>query len=396
MSIDASAAETYTKWSVQETLSFYGSDIPFNYTINGTTQSGIFHALPYNSNVNRITGLNIEQNTVINGASGSVYDIIMYCTNDFIATPSDSIDIDIPIDLYYTGGFRSFVGCMVGFNNVTSSDNLITNYPDNVFGLQRAPSANFSADSSLTNYYNLGTLSFASNASASNGYGNIPCRLLTFDDTDGAVASIRFQGARTFGADYYLYLIVATPYTYGSVSHDSPTTTIPPVTTAPSGTGDINVNVDVDLTETNSILTTIANGISGFFQVIIDALSDLFLPDEDYVKNWADGVKELLESHFLGTGVNVDPLIDAFEDLATYGATTSIRFPGIDLNIANTNFSVPARSVDLRPMEDSGIYNYIEIAINIAATLSVFNLVQRKIKAVLVGERVVEVEGDDD
>lgn len=257
-SLDVSA-ETYTKWTVQETVNFYGSDIPFNYTIGGTTQSGTFHALPYNSRTNKITGLNIEQNAVINGASGSAYDIIMYCTNDFIATPSDSIDIDIPIDLYYTGGFRSFVGCMVGFNNVTSSDNLISNHPDNVFGLQRALSANSSADSSLANYYNLGTFQFAKDAITDTPYSNTPCRLLTFDDVDGAVASIRFQGARTFGADYYLYLIVATPYSYGDVSHDSPITTtatdaaeLPPIT----------VNVDVDLGPVVSGLDGIAGQVA--------------------------------------------------------------------------------------------------------------------------------------
>lgn len=394
MSIDVSAAVTFTKWSVQETLAFYGSDIPFNYTINGTTQSGTFHALPYNSNVNRITGLNIEQNTVINGASGSAYDIIMYCTNDFIATPSDSIDIDIPIDLYYTGGFRSFVGCMVGFNNVTSSDNLITNHPDNVFGLQRAPSANSSADSSLANYYNLGTLSFSSNASSSNGYGDIPCRLLTFDDTDGAVASIRFQGARTFGADYYLYLIVATPYSYGDVSHDSPVTTAP-VTTAPSGTGDINVNVDVDLTETNGLLGSILDALSSLGSSIVNGIKNIFLPDQEDIVNWKQTIVNILNETFGGIPELEEQLKNAISSIFSATARETVRFEGIKIPAAAGEpeaVIVPAQDVSLKPSGFGDLFSWAETFINIVATIAVANTCFNQIKRIVVGEVVVDAD----
>lgn len=392
MSIDVSAAEIYTKWTVQETSAFFGTSIPCNYEIGGVTVSGSFeYAGTYGNDW--ISACNIESNSVLSTAAASSYDVLAYRLTNYTYAGSNVGHVSIPVDIYVTGGFRTFWGICSsletsGSPNPVFSLNSIADYPDNFIsgGSAALPSA------SSPQYYNASTIRFAYQGQS---YYACTMRALTYDETDGTISQLNFDGSRFFGTGE-LWLFIATPYSYGDVSHDSPTTTAPPVTTAPSGTGDINVNVDVDLTETNSILTTIANGISGFFQVIVDALSDLFLPDEDYVKNWADDVKDLLESHFLGTGVNVDPLIDAFEDLATYGATTSIRFPGIDLNIANTNFSIPAKSVDLRPMEDSGIYGYIEIAINIAATLSVFNLVQRKIKAILVGERVVEVEGDDD
>lgn len=395
MSIDVSAVETYTKWSVQETLAFYGSDIPFNYSINGVTHSSTFHALPYNSITNKITGLNIEQNSVINGASGSMYDIIMYCTNDFIATPSDSIDIDIPIDLYYTGGFRSFVGCMVGFNNVTSSDNLITNHPDNVFGLQRALSANSSADSSLSNYYNLGTFQFAKTATTDTPYSNTPCRLLTFDDVDGAVASIRFQGARTFGADYYLYLIVATPFSYGDVSHDSPITTGPPVTTAPSGTGDINVNVDVDLTETNGLLGSILDALSSLGSSIVNGIKNIFLPDQEDIVNWKQTIVNILNETFGGIPELEEQLKNAISSIFSATARETVRFEGIKVPAAAGEpeaVIVPAQDVPLKPSGFGDLFSWAETFINIVATIAVANTCFNQIKRIVVGEVVVDAD----
>lgn len=379
-----------SKMSIADTRAFFGDSFPAKIRWTGaSTWRDTTFIFDYSASAPSIQNMNLAQNFFADSAAEFAdYDILVYhCA----ALDADAHDLLIDLPMYfpdYAVGAFAVSNRLNGWSwsGISDSVNSISSYPDNWY-------TDFDAVSAREPSTAYGAFSYHPPG------GTLFWRLFPYQcDSDGTFfSSLSVQSVQAFYDDgYKLQLMIFCPHIGSTPQHSEPVVTTVPVTTAPSGTGDINVNVDVDLTETNSILTTIANGISGFFQVIIDALSDLFLPDEDYVKNWANDVKDLLESHFFGTGVNVDPLIDAFEDLATYGATTSIRFPGIDLDIANTNFSISAKSVDLRPMEDSGIYGYIEIAINIAATLSVFNLVQRKIKAILVGERVVEVEGDDD
>lgn len=393
MSIDASAVDEplqISKMSIADTRAFFGDSFPAKIRSTGASVwSNTTFMYEYSVSALSVSGFNLAPNFFSDSqAEFADYDVIVY---ECDAADSDYNDLRIDLPIYFPdyaiGAFAVFNRLdSWSWSGITQSGNVIASYPDNYY-------TDFDAIAAREPSTVYGAFDY----SPSGGVGF--WRLFPYQcDSDGTFfQTLSVQSVRAYySGGWKLELMIFCPHIGSTPQHSEPVVTTALVTTAPFGTGDINVNVDVDLTETNSILTTIANGISGFFQVIIDAFSDLFLPDEDYVKNWADDVKDLLESHFLCTGVNADALIDAFEDLATYGATTSVRFPGMSLNIAGTTFSIPAKSVDLRPMEDSGIYGYIEIAINIAATLSVFNLVQRKIKAVLVGERVVEVEEDDD
>ena len=91
-------------------------------------------------------------------------------------------------------------------------------------------------------------------------YTNIPFRVLTFDSVDGAIASARFQGVSSLGADYRLYLFVFFPSSYGNVSHDSSIVTT--VTQDAGNLPPITVNVDVDLGPVVSGLDGIAGQVA--------------------------------------------------------------------------------------------------------------------------------------
>ena len=181
----------------------------------------------------------------------------VYSTDSLNISPSSLVSINIPLDIYFTGGFRGALGTCVNFGSVTDSKNIIASYPDNVFGLYRALSANTAADSSLSNFYNYGTIAFRSNTGT---YTNIPFRVLTFDSVDGAIASARFQGVSSLGADYRLYLFVFFPSSYGNVSHDSSIVTT--VTQDAGNLPPITVNVDVDLGPVVSGLDGIAGQVA--------------------------------------------------------------------------------------------------------------------------------------
>lgn len=332
--VKASAVESYTQWTLQETSDFFGESIPFQYTVNGVTSSSEF--LLSSSSLS-FQGLNIADNSVISASSFNSYDYLVY-TSPALGYYSNA-DISIPIDLYYSGGFRMFVASITSFSSVESSSNLISSYPDNTFGLQRAPSANASASANLSNYYNLGSLRLDNRG--------FSFRALTYDDIDNAAAFISFSGITSNAYDRCFYLIVATPYSYGDVSHNSPTTTAPPVTTtAPSGSGDINVNVD--MTETNGLLDRILAAIQGIAQSILDGIKGLFIPDDDFMDGFKDNMSDLLENHLGGLYEAEQIMTDAFGRFPEVAAKSEIYIPPVNLTLADTTMKLGDWHVPLK------------------------------------------------
>lgn len=253
-SLDVSA-ETYTKWTVSETSSFYGTSIPCTYEVGGVSFSGSFeYAGTYGNDW--ISACNIETNTVLSTAAASSYDVLAYRLTNLTHAGSNVRNISIPVDIYVTGGFRTFWGICSsletsGSPNPVFSLNSISDYPNNFVsgGSSALPSA------SSPQYYNASTIRFAYQGQS---YYACTMRALTYDETDGTISQLNFDGSRFFGTGQ-LWLFVATPYSYGDVSHDSPTTTtvtnaaeLPPIT----------VNVDVDLGPVVSGLDGIAGQVA--------------------------------------------------------------------------------------------------------------------------------------
>lgn len=286
--VDASAAETYTKWSVSETSAFFGTSIPCNYEIGGVTVSGSFeYAGTYGNDW--ISACNIDSNTVLSTAGTSAYDVLAYRLTNLQYAGSNVGHVSIPVDIYVSGGFRTFWGICSslessGSPNPVFSLNSIADYPDNFVsgGSAALPSA------SSPQYYNASTIRFAYR---SNSYYACTMRALTYDQIDGTISQLNFDGSRFFGTGD-LWLFIATPYSYGDVSHDSPTTTAPPVTTAPSSGGQTIINNNVDLTETHSILGNIANFIQGIPQAILNGIRNIFVPSEGFMDEQLEEVKD--------------------------------------------------------------------------------------------------------
>lgn len=343
--VDASAVESYTQWSVSDTASFYG-DLPFTYEIAGTTFSSTFSYIggsAYGHNL--ISAVNIESNSILSTSNSELYDVLVYVA-DVRYTDGVIRNISIPVDIYLSGGFRTFFGIPSSLEyspnspNPNFAGNAIADYPNNLIsgGGAALPSASSPA------YYNASSIRFPNSSSGGSFYG-VTMRVLTYDAVDGTIAQLNFDGAKCISDK--LYLFVATPYSYGDISHDSPTTTAPPVTTTtPSGSGDINVNVD--MTETNGLLDRILAAIQGIAESILDGIKGLFIPDDDFMDGFKDDMSDLLEDHLGGLYEAEQIMVDAFGRFPEVAAKSEIYIPPATLNLAGTPFTVGDWHVPLK------------------------------------------------
>lgn len=343
--VDVSAAEVYTQWSVSDTAAFYG-DLPFTYEIAGTTFSSTFSYIggsAYGHDL--ISAVNIQSNSVLSTANAELYDVLVYRAQ--VRYTEQAIrNIAIPVDIFVTGGFRTFFGIpstltySANSPNPNFTENTIADYPNNFIsgGSAALPSA------SSPTYYNASSIRFPNNTGSSSYYG-VTMRALTYDAVDGTISQLNFDGAYCIVDN--LYLFVATPYSYGDISHDSPTTTAPPVTTTfPSGSGDINVNID--MTETNGLLDRILAAIQGIAQSILDGIKGLFIPDDDFMDGFKNDMSDLLEDHLGGLYEAEQIMVDAFGRFPEVAAKSEIYIPPATLNLAGTSYTVGNWHVPLK------------------------------------------------
>ena len=395
VSINASASEEIISSSPADIRAFYGDSISFSYFFNGVEYTDSFSYLKTkNGGTNvRFEVVDIENNNVANnGYTFGSYDYIVYRCQTGRAS---AYLTDVSVSGIYTnysgyvrGGFAMSVWPS-SYSLPNNSYNTIVSYPDNYVGINQAQSA--SSNSNLYNWAWMPSDTYASNGVA----GYLACRWnLFFSQSGFTVDEITFSGIQTTNIGD-LFFVIMCPVYGGDMSNSDPLQT---TTTTDSGSGsvttvsggDINVNVDVDMDETNSILEDILEGISSFVTDIIEGVVYIFKPvDDDYIDNWLVDMGDVISEAF-SDKVDIDILRDMLIDLGSYGATTSIQFPSFSIG----DYTFPARAVALRPAGFDLLFNLVETAINLVCTIWVFNMVLMRIKAVFVGESVVEVEGD--
>lgn len=150
---------------------------------------------------------------------------------------------------------------------------------------------------------------------------------------------------------------------------------------------------NTDLTETNGLLDSILDALGGIADDIVSGVVGLFVPEEGSVEAFENALADLLLDTF--GGIESDMLDTVIQDLLTHGATESITWPAI--SVPGTNFSMPAYNVPLKPasVQNRAMYEGLALLVDLICTCWVLNLVMHNIKVFLVGEKVVEVESDD-
>lgn len=384
MSIKASADNIVTQMSISDTRALFGD------TISGTVKSSSGSAwtqctFSYVGSVSSVSvsGMNLAVNDFANNVSQFPdYAALIYsCPVSNVSSYYDFI-LDIPVYFPdYALGAIGISNMLDGheWSGITQFGNVASSYPDNYYSgfdavLAREPSSVYGV------YY----------------YDNTFYRLFPYlvDSNGEYLSSLHVQSVRSYAVNYQpaVLMMIFCPNVGSQPSNTEPVQTTTTETSSGGAitSGDINVDVNIDLDETNSILEDILQGITDFVTDIVEGIVYIFKPtDDDYIENWLDDMADIISEAF-SDKVDIDILRDMLLDLGSYGATSSIQFPSFSIG----DYTFPARAVALRPAGFDTLFNFAETAVNLVCTIWVFNMVLMRIKAVFVGESVVEVEGD--
>lgn len=162
-------------------------------------------------------------------------------------------------------------------------------------------------------------------------------------------------------------------------------------TVAPSTGTDINVNVDVDLHETNGLLSGIIDAVDG----LIDGLIGLFVPSEEDLEDWCDDMDDLLHDHLGGMYEAVELIDDTYDGYGSVTAVNSFHVDACNIPLAGStltlgNWDVPLKTEALPP----AFYDALAYIIDFLAVAAFVNMLRRKLEIILNPDsEVVETDG---
>lgn len=172
--------------------------------------------------------------------------------------------------------------------------------------------------------------------------------------------------------DGYYYLAFGCPYI--SVQGDIDTVTGSTGTTSSTDSSG-NINVTVDMDETNGILRGIPAAIAG-----------LFVPSDDALEDFHDRMQQLLDDHLGGLYQAVDALFDFGDNFTAVTASQSITVPTISLPLAGATFTIGGQSMPLKHSEFQMVYDALAWIIDFIATAAFLNMCKKKLEVFLVPE----------
>ena len=230
----------------------------------------------------------------------------------------------------------------------------------------------------------------------------VPFDFSSVSTTSGYSFRATFSGNYGMGDNSNRYaLCIGLPYI--STDATGAAGTLPPE----SSGGDTNITVNVDMSETNEkidetngLLDSILSWIGNFFVNLGNTVRGWFVPSQDFISNWVHRLIEIIEDKFAPWPVADQTIKDIVQRLLTAlgeGGVQSVDFPTITIPGVPDGPFIEGRSVPLKG--DNGAWaDLIEVFasfVDVVCTIWVLNMVCHRVKAVLVGEAVVEVEGSD-
>lgn len=176
------------------------------------------------------------------------------------------------------------------------------------------------------------TLYFGNNATF------VPCDFSSQSVTSGYSVRACFYGNSGINSNIY-YLYIGVPYVDADASGINGTTTA--ATTSSGGVStEINVNVDVDMEETNGILSGIKQSIDNLVDAIINGLKSLFIPSDDFMDDFQFDMEDLLQDHLGGLYEAEELIVDSFEDLPDVVAKSEIYIPAVNLPLGGETLTL--------------------------------------------------------
>lgn len=179
------------------------------------------------------------------------------------------------------------------------------------------------------------------------------------------------------------YFYVMCPYVSGAAFGQSGTfaSSSAPVTGTTPVYGSVVIpDINIDMDETNSILSDILQGIGNIGSVIVS----IFSPSEQQVIDFHDNLIDLLEDTFGGQAETADALDDVKAAISDSEPVDTLYFPAISV----MGFTIPEQSVNLVPLPE--LLPYIKLGFDFLATILFINVIRLKIDEIIHGKIVVE------
>lgn len=355
----------------QETLQFIGNQIPVTY----------FDGSDYQETY-------ATYNTAITGNNGSA---------EYSTSP-----VGYVVDLQSPRVWLEYTIPAVAANNNSSYTTFHlqptysifdTTYVYTAFAMTYGSNAPSSAvyNAPRSDWYIGGTIHHYENTATYSGNSENYARVKVNGSINAVYVPISFSSQSTFSAyavDCSFYgtggsgtrsFYVMCPYISYSASGASGTfDTSVSQTGGTTGSGDINVNVD--MTETNGLLGRIEIILSG----IVDGIKGLFVPDDDFISDWVVDMKVLLEDHLGGLYQAVTLSVNFWNQFQEVTVKQSIDIPACSVPLAGSTFTLGPYSV---PLKVSGLpsvlYDGIAYIIDFLAVMAFIKMCRNKLEIFL-------------
>lgn len=322
--IEASASSTITKMSIADTRSFFGDSISANVRVSGASawQTTIFY---FDSSYTSFSpsGMNLASNFFADSyAEFEDYDILIYTAT---VPTLEYIDLQIDLPIYFPD---YAIGAFAVFNRpdswsmsgITQSGNMISNSPDNYYSdfdaiIAREPSTAWGL--------------FSSSLSNGNGYWRLYPYVTDSDGTFFNTLSVQSVRCCSSGSSYISSLMIFCPHVGSEPSHSEPVVTT--TTDSSSSGGSTIINNNVDMSQTNGLLSNIISGLQSLGQSILSGIEHIFVPEQGYFDNKIAQVKAKFAWY--------EDIVDAWTEFKTALNNISADSPpSITLSLDNRTF----------------------------------------------------------
>ena len=196
-----------------------------------------------------------------------------------------------------------------------------------------------------------------------------------------------FNGVGAAASNFY----VMCPYVSGDAFGQSGTFASGSGSGVVTGTTSGSGGGSVDLNETNGLLGRIEIILSG----IVDGIKGLFIPDDEFLSEWVDDMKQLLQDHLGGLYEAVTLSVTFMHQFETVQEKQSIYVPAASIPLSGTTFTIGPYTVPLKVDGlPSALYDGIAYIIDFIAIVLFLRMCRNKLEIFLNPDSEV-VESDN-
>lgn len=175
------------------------------------------------------------------------------------------------------------------------------------------------------------------------------------------------------------YFFVMCPYVSSGTSGASGT-----FSSASSGSSTTIAGSGTDLTETNGLIGRVITAIGSAVSSVIDGIAGLFVPDDEFLEDWVDGMKTLLSDHLGGLYQAIDLLTDFYDVYQGVTVKQSIHVDTVSIPLAGTSFTLGGWDM---PLKVTGLpavlYDGIAYIVDFLAVMMFLKMCRNKLEIIL-------------